>query len=230
MGAVGRSPIAHQQRYPFGARSPPSGRRLVCRQRRLQFDELTAHPHFGRWISLAELVALAAAAIALFLRTLLRAREPSRWSLALRLGSTAVLLCFGFSSCSPGGFARHTAYERKSLTGAFIARGYCRLGHVTVSLLPDFLASRLPSTLVEVEQEVALVELRSGSIAATAARQHPTALLDLTNCSHEAPAVPCSRSASQPSSPRDSTSCGTCVGALVCKPASSGLPPAIPAM
>lgn len=72
------------------------------------------------------------------------------------------------------GFARHTAYERKSLTGAFIARGYCRLGHVTVSLLPDFLASRLPSTLVEVEQEVALVELRNGSIAATAARQHPT--------------------------------------------------------
>jgi hypothetical protein len=73
------------------------------------------------------------------------------------------------------GFARHTAYERKSPAGAFIARGYCRRGHVTVSLLPDFLASRLPSTLVGVEQEVALVELCDGSIAATAARQHPTA-------------------------------------------------------
>ena len=72
------------------------------------------------------------------------------------------------------GFARHTAYERKSLAGAFIARGYCWLGHFTVSLLPDFLASRLPSTLAEVEQEVALVERSAGSIAATAARQHPT--------------------------------------------------------
>jgi hypothetical protein len=72
------------------------------------------------------------------------------------------------------GFARHTAYERKSLAGAFIARGYCWLGHFTVSLLPDFLASRLPSTLAEVEREVALVERSDGSIAATAARQHPT--------------------------------------------------------
>lgn len=72
------------------------------------------------------------------------------------------------------GFARHTAYERKSLPGAFIARGYCWLGRFTVSLLPDFLASRLPSTLAEVEREVALVELSDGSIAATAIRQHPT--------------------------------------------------------
>ena len=75
---------------------------------------LTAHPHLGRWISLAELVALAAAAIALFLRTLLRAREPSRWSLALRLGSTAVLLCFGFSSCSPEGLSPGGTLGQKS--------------------------------------------------------------------------------------------------------------------
>jgi RHS repeat-associated protein len=70
------------------------------------FLALTTHPHFGRWVAFAELVALAAAAIALFLRTLLRAGAPSRWSPALRLGSTAVLLCFGFSSCtSPGGLS-----------------------------------------------------------------------------------------------------------------------------
>lgn len=75
---------------------------------------LSAYPHFGRWISLAELVALAAAAITLFLRTLLRAREPSRWSLALRLGGTAVLLCFGFSSCSPGGLSPHGRLDQKS--------------------------------------------------------------------------------------------------------------------
>ncbi len=78
------------------------------------FQALTTHPHFGRWISLAELVALAAAAIALFLRTLLRAREPSRWSLALRLGSTAVLLCFGFSSCSPGALSPDGTLGQKS--------------------------------------------------------------------------------------------------------------------
>lgn len=71
------------------------------------------------------------------------------------------------------GFARHTSYERKSLPGAFIARGYCRLGHFTVSLLPDFLASRLPSMLARVEQDVALVE-RSGGIVKAAEQLHPT--------------------------------------------------------
>ena len=73
------------------------------------------------------------------------------------------------------GFARHTAYERKSLPGAFIARGYCRLAHFTVSLLPDFLASRLPSTLAQVEQDVALVERSGGSILKAAEVLHPTA-------------------------------------------------------
>jgi len=73
------------------------------------------------------------------------------------------------------GFARHTSYERKSLPGAFIARGYCRLGHVTVSLLPDFLASRLPSTLAQVERDVALVEHCGGSIVKAAELLHPTA-------------------------------------------------------
>ena len=73
------------------------------------------------------------------------------------------------------GFARHTPYERKSLPGALIARGYCRLGHFTVSLLPDFLASRLPSTLAQVERDVALVERCGGSIARAAEQLHPTA-------------------------------------------------------
>ncbi len=68
------------------------------------FLALTTHPHFGRWVALAELAALAAAAIALFLRTLLRSSKPSRWSPALSFGSMAVLLCFGSSACnSPGG-------------------------------------------------------------------------------------------------------------------------------
>ncbi len=68
------------------------------------FLALTTHPHFGRWVALAELAALAAAAIALFLRTLLRSSKPSRWSPALSFGSMALLLCFGSSACnSPGG-------------------------------------------------------------------------------------------------------------------------------
>ena len=39
-----------------------------------------------------------------------------------------------------------------------VARYYCRRGHTTFSLLPDFLASRLSSTLAEVEQVVIVAE------------------------------------------------------------------------
>ena len=49
------------------------------------------------------------------------------------------------------GLARHTPYARVEPPGAFIARFYCRKAHGTVSLLPDCLASRLSSTLTEVE-------------------------------------------------------------------------------
>ncbi len=57
------------------------------------------------------------------------------------------------------GFARHTPYERVSPPGCLIARWYCRAAHATISLLPDFLCSRLPGTLAEVEAAVAAVEL-----------------------------------------------------------------------
>lgn len=56
------------------------------------------------------------------------------------------------------GFARHTPYDRVEPPGVRIARFYCRAGHVTFSLLPDFLASRLSSTLAEVETVVDRVE------------------------------------------------------------------------
>jgi len=74
------------------------------------------------------------------------------------------------------GFCRHTPYERKSTPGAWIARGYCRTGHVTVSLLPDCLASRLPATLADAEGEARHVEDAGGSVAAAAAQMHPSAL------------------------------------------------------
>jgi hypothetical protein len=50
------------------------------------------------------------------------------------------------------GIARHGTYERKEPAGVRIPRWYCAKGHVTVSLLPDFAASRLSSSLDEVEQ------------------------------------------------------------------------------
>lgn len=56
------------------------------------------------------------------------------------------------------GFARHTPYERVSPPGCLIARWYCRPAHRTISLLPDFLCSRLTGTLAEVEAVVVAVE------------------------------------------------------------------------
>ena len=55
-------------------------------------------------------------------------------------------------------FARHGTYRRKTPAGTQIARWYCRDSHTTFSLLPDCLAARLPGTLEELEQVVALVE------------------------------------------------------------------------
>jgi len=59
------------------------------------------------------------------------------------------------------GFARHGTYARVEPAGTQIARWYCPKGHTTFSLLPDFLASRLSSTLAEVEQVIEQVEASS---------------------------------------------------------------------
>ena len=71
------------------------------------------------------------------------------------------------------GLARHTPYERVEPPGMFIARSYCAKGHTTFSLLPDCLASRLSSTLAEVEAVVCAVEQRGSSIAAVAGELRP---------------------------------------------------------
>ncbi|HMI83252.1 MAG TPA: hypothetical protein VK550_04110 [Polyangiaceae bacterium] len=57
------------------------------------------------------------------------------------------------------GFARHTPYWRVEPPGMQVARYYCPEGHTTFSLLPDCLASRLSSTLAEVEQVVVVAEM-----------------------------------------------------------------------
>lgn len=64
------------------------------------------------------------------------------------------------------GFARHGTYERLSPPGTLIARWYCRAGHCTFSLLPDFLAAVLPGTLLELEAVVTEAEQASSLEAA----------------------------------------------------------------
>lgn len=66
------------------------------------------------------------------------------------------------------GFARHGTYPRVEPEGTRIARWYCRQGRTTFSLLPDTLASRLSSTLAEIEQVLARVETASSIEQASA--------------------------------------------------------------
>jgi hypothetical protein len=75
------------------------------------------------------------------------------------------------------GFSRHGTYSRKSPPGIRIARYYCRQGQTTFSLLPDFLASRLPGTLAEVQQVVEEVEQARSVWAAVDALQLQASLL-----------------------------------------------------
>lgn len=56
------------------------------------------------------------------------------------------------------GFARHGTYPRKHPPGTRIARYYCRSARGTWSLLPDFLASGLPSTVDAIEAVAVHVE------------------------------------------------------------------------
>lgn len=56
------------------------------------------------------------------------------------------------------GLARHGTYERVSPPGCLIARWWCPPARTTISLLPDFLCSRLTGTLAEVEAVVAAAD------------------------------------------------------------------------
>lgn len=63
-------------------------------------------------------------------------------------------------------FAKHGTYPRKFPDGAKIARWYCPDGCATFSMLPDCLSSRLPGTLVEVENIISQIEKSSSQEAA----------------------------------------------------------------
>lgn len=57
------------------------------------------------------------------------------------------------------GLSRHGTYSRVSPSGCLIARWRCPPTHKTISLLPDFLCSRLRGTLAEAEAVVAAAEI-----------------------------------------------------------------------
>ena len=65
------------------------------------------------------------------------------------------------------GLARHGTYERVSPPGCLIARLWCPTAHTSISLLPDFLCSRLTGSLAEVEAVVAVAEAAPAQEAAS---------------------------------------------------------------
>lgn len=69
-------------------------------------------------------------------------------------------------------FAGHGTYMRKIPSVAYVARGYCPQARATISLLPDFYASRMPGTLDTLEETVARVEERE-AIEKVAAEARP---------------------------------------------------------
>ena len=71
---------------------------------------------------------------------------------------SATLLSCPFHPEGGCGLARHGTYPRVEPPGCLIARWYCRTAHTTISLLPDFLCSRLTGRLAEAEAVVAAVE------------------------------------------------------------------------
>jgi hypothetical protein len=74
-------------------------------------------------------------------------------------------------------FARHGSYARATPRGLRVARWYCPEGRRTFSLLPDFLAARLPGLLTSIEDSVTVASsAKSVEAAADALRGHDVAL------------------------------------------------------
>ncbi len=67
------------------------------------------------------------------------------------------------------GLSRHGSYRRVHPAGVRVARLRCPKAGTTISLLPDFLASRLTGTLAEVQ---AVVEAAEGAKSLEAALEH----------------------------------------------------------
>jgi len=66
--------------------------------------------------------------------------------------------CCPFHPDGGCGVSRHGTYPRKFPYYCLVARWYCPKEHRTISMLPDFFASRFPGTLDEVEHVVNVAE------------------------------------------------------------------------
>jgi len=73
----------------------------------------------------------------------------------------AELTCCPFHPDGDCSYAKHGTYPRKFPDYCLVARYYCPEAHQSISLLPDFFASRLPGTLDDVEHAVNIVEASS---------------------------------------------------------------------
>lgn len=72
------------------------------------------------------------------------------------------------------GLEKLGSYPRVLPEGVRVARWWCPKQRASISLLPSFLAARLPGTLAAVEDVVAKVEAAGGSIAAAVDAVHPS--------------------------------------------------------
>jgi hypothetical protein len=70
------------------------------------------------------------------------------------------------------GIRAHGSYARKIPAGLRVARFYCAEGHVTISLLPDFVAASFSGLLSEFEQAARVAE-QTASLAAAAHQLRP---------------------------------------------------------
>ena len=84
----------------------------------------------------------------------------------------ATLACCPLHPKGGCSFARHGTYQRNIPQGTHIPRWYCPEGHRTFSLLADCFASRLPGSLTDLEQVVAVVE-KAKSLEAAANQVRP---------------------------------------------------------
>lgn len=70
------------------------------------------------------------------------------------------------------GIRAHGSYRRKTPAGLRVARFYCAEGHVTISLLPEFMAASFSGQLSEFEQAARAVE-QAPSVVAAAQQLRP---------------------------------------------------------
>ena len=89
-----------------------------------------------------------------------------------RVWECAVLDECPFHPAGGCGLERHGSYPRVHPAGARVARYRCPVRGQTISMLPAFLAARLPSTLDEIERAVDIAE-SAPSLAAAANTARP---------------------------------------------------------